>query len=96
MELVAVYDAFTREPVKGNPRPGLFYCAGVRQVKQKGGTTVCQNYIIRATVAEGQIRAFAATTRELTEFARQAHKHQSGGNGSPGTSSDGRHYDERS
>ena len=31
------------------------------------------DYIIRATAAEGQIRAFAATTRELTEFARQAH-----------------------
>ena len=28
------------------------------------------DYIIRATAAEGQIRAFAATTRELTEFAR--------------------------
>lgn len=31
------------------------------------------DYIIRATAADGQIRAFAATTRELTEFARQAH-----------------------
>ena len=31
------------------------------------------DYIIRATAAEGQIRAFAATTKELTEFARQAH-----------------------
>ena len=31
------------------------------------------DYIIRATAAEGQIRAFAAITRELTEFARQAH-----------------------
>ena len=31
------------------------------------------DYIIRATAAEGQIRAFAATTRELTEYARQAH-----------------------
>ena len=28
------------------------------------------DYIIRATAAEGQIRAFAATTKELTEFAR--------------------------
>ncbi len=31
------------------------------------------DYIIRGTAAEGQIRAFAATTRELTEHARQAH-----------------------
>ena len=30
------------------------------------------DYIIRATAAEGQIRAFAATTRELTEFARHS------------------------
>lgn len=31
------------------------------------------DYIIRATAAQGQIRAFAATTRELVEFARSAH-----------------------
>ena len=31
------------------------------------------DYMIRAMAAEGQIRAFAATTRELTEFARSAH-----------------------
>ena len=31
------------------------------------------DYMIRATAAEGQIRAFAATTRELVEFARAAH-----------------------
>lgn len=31
------------------------------------------DYIIRATAADGQIRAFAATTRELVEFARNAH-----------------------
>ena len=30
-------------------------------------------YVIRATAADGQIRAFAATTRDLTETARQAH-----------------------
>ena len=29
--------------------------------------------IIRATAAEGQIRAFAATTRDLVEYARSAH-----------------------
>ena len=27
------------------------------------------DYVIRATAAEGQIRAFAATTRDLTEAA---------------------------
>lgn len=31
------------------------------------------DYIVRATAAQGQIRAFAATTRGLTEFARNAH-----------------------
>lgn len=31
------------------------------------------DYIIRATAAEGQIRAFAATTKELVEYARSAH-----------------------
>ena len=31
------------------------------------------DYVIRATAANGQIRAFAATTRELTETARQSH-----------------------
>lgn len=31
------------------------------------------DYVIRATAAEGQIRAFAATTRDLTETARAAH-----------------------
>lgn len=31
------------------------------------------DYIIRATAAGGEIRAFAATTRELVEHARQAH-----------------------
>ena len=31
------------------------------------------DYIIRATAAGGQIRAFAATTRDLTEYARSAH-----------------------
>ncbi|MDE6977746.1 MAG: Hsp33 family molecular chaperone HslO [Lachnospiraceae bacterium] len=31
------------------------------------------DYIVRATAADAQIRAFAATTRELTEKARQTH-----------------------
>lgn len=31
------------------------------------------DYMIRAMAADGQIRAFAATTRDLTEFARNAH-----------------------
>lgn len=32
-----------------------------------------EDYIIRATAANGQIRAFAAYTREIVETARQAH-----------------------
>ena len=31
------------------------------------------DYIIRATAAQGQVRAFAATTRDTVEFARNAH-----------------------
>jgi molecular chaperone Hsp33 len=31
------------------------------------------NYIVRATAAEGQIRAFAATTRDLVEYAKNIH-----------------------
>ncbi len=31
------------------------------------------DYMIRATAAKGQVRAFAATTRETVEFARNAH-----------------------
>lgn len=31
------------------------------------------DYIVRATAADSQIRAFAATTREMVEFARTAH-----------------------
>ena len=32
-----------------------------------------KDYIVRATAADSQIRAFAATTRELVETARSAH-----------------------
>lgn len=31
------------------------------------------DYIVRATAADSQIRAFAATTREMAEYARKAH-----------------------
>lgn len=31
------------------------------------------DYIVRATAAQAQVRAFAATTRELVEYARQIH-----------------------
>ncbi|MEF9940403.1 MAG: Hsp33 family molecular chaperone HslO [Clostridium sp.] len=32
-----------------------------------------RDYIVRATAADGQVRAFAATTRNLVEYARSAH-----------------------
>ena len=35
--------------------------------------TTDRDYIVRATAADGQIRAFAATTRGLVEHARSAH-----------------------
>ena len=31
------------------------------------------DYMIRATAADGQIRAFAATTKEMVETAKNAH-----------------------
>ena len=31
------------------------------------------DYVIRATAADGEIRAFASTTRDLVEEARKAH-----------------------
>lgn len=42
--------------------------------KQKGfGFKYMGDYIVRATAGDNQIRAFAATTRELVEKARLAH-----------------------
>ena len=32
-----------------------------------------KDYMVRATAANGQVRAFAAYTREMVETARQAH-----------------------
>ena len=32
-----------------------------------------EDYILRASAGNSQVRAFAATTRELTEYARAAH-----------------------
>ena len=32
------------------------------------------DYIVRATAADSQIRAFAATTKEMTEYARKVHE----------------------
>ena len=34
---------------------------------------MCKDYIVRATAADGQIRAFAATMRDTVETARKAH-----------------------
>ena len=36
------------------------------------------DYMIRATAADNQIRAFAATTREMVETARAAHNTSAG------------------
>ena len=32
-----------------------------------------KDYIVRATAADGQVRAFAATTRQVVETARERH-----------------------
>ena len=59
MEFLAVYDAFTREEPK--------------KKENKTGRDKMGDYIVRATAANSQIRAFAATTRDLVEYARAAH-----------------------
>ena len=53
------------------------------------------DYIVRATAADGQIRAFAATTRETVETARAGSQHEPGCNRSAGPPSDGRCNDGR-
>ena len=50
------------------------------------------DYIVRATAADGQVRAFAATTKELVEAARE-HHNTSGGNRCTGKTSYCRSYD---
>lgn len=35
-----------------------------------------KDYIVRATAANGQVRAFAATTRGVVETARKDHNHK--------------------
>lgn len=53
------------------------------------------DYIVRATAADGQIRAFAATTRETVETARQDHNTSPVATAALGPPSDGRCNDGR-
>lgn len=41
--------------------------------KQQGGKKNTEDYLVRATAAQGAIRAFAVTSRQLTEQARRYH-----------------------
>ena len=43
-----------------------------RKVSLRNGGAM-GDYMVRATAANAQVRAFAATTKELVETARQAH-----------------------
>ena len=45
------------------------------------------DYVIRATAAEGQIRAFAATTRDLTRDCKTGSQYKSGSNSGTGKTS---------
>ena len=69
MEFVAAYDAFTREPVRADSER-IYIIAREKERNQADMT----DYIVRATAANSQIRAFAATTREMTEYARKVHE----------------------
>lgn len=51
-----------------------------------------KDYIVRATAANAQIRAFAVTSKELVECARSAHN-LSPGDGGAWTADDGRRDD---
>lgn len=37
---------------------------------------IMKDYIVRATAANGQVRAFAATTKDVVETARKDHHQQ--------------------
>ena len=43
------------------------------KAKKEEGTEKMTDYMVRATAADAQIRAFAVTSRELVEYARSAH-----------------------
>ena len=53
-------------------RPGRSHVGGDAAKKQKGNGKMA-DYIIRATAAGGQERAFASTTRDVVETARAGH-----------------------
>lgn len=40
---------------------------------RRGKEVEMEDYIVRGSAADGQIRAFATTTREMVEYARKAH-----------------------
>ncbi len=71
MEFVAAYDAFTREPVRADSERIYIIAREKRKERNQADMT---DYIVRATAADSQIRAFAATTREMTEYARKVHE----------------------
>ena len=52
-----------------------------------------KDYIVRATAANAQIRAFAAVDNRTGGGGETASRYQSGGDCSAGTASDGRRHD---
>ena len=52
-----------------------------------------EDYIVRATAAEGQVRAFAALTTQTVETARQRHGTSPVATAGPGTSADSGSHD---
>ena len=74
LKFVAAYDAYTKST---DVYKRTDYSDRKRIWKidrnNKEGNTHMKDYIVRATAAEGQVRAFAATTKELVETAREHH-----------------------
>lgn len=69
MELIGIYHDYENEPVKEDSQRILF----VAKEGFQEGKLYMSDYMIRATAAGGQVRAFAALTTEMAETARQIH-----------------------
>ena len=63
-----------------------------RKMQTERELSMKKDYIVRATAADGQVRAFAATSRNLVEEARK-HHNTSGSHSGFGAAFDGRRHD---
>lgn len=69
MELIGIYHEYEDEPVRKDSERILFVAVEGFQE----GKLYMSDYMVRATAAGGQIRAFAALTTEMAEMGRKIH-----------------------